>query len=345
MSDTFSGIAGNEELIALLRRNIAAGALAHAYTLEGPDGSGKTMLAYAVAAAVSGPEFAEKVRSGNSADVKLIAPENGRRSVSVDDIRAVKADAALTPNELDCRFYIFDDAQNMSPAAQNTLLKILEEPPAGVYFLLLCTSAAGLLPTVRSRAPVLRMELLDAGVIRSYLLKNSRKAKNISPEELDLAVRMSHGTIGSAIAALSAKSIAGEEGAVRTVGEIVAALRRLSGDRSDTGSSAASKEARLALYSLMQKFPSDRSAMTDLLEKTLLAARDLLAVRLTGNEHRDCVTLFYPSCDTAAEAAGDLTAQTLSRAIDIIEDTIRSLSMNVNVYTAQTAMLTAFISA
>ena len=97
----------------------------------------------------------------------------------------------------------------MSPAAQNTLLKILEEPPAGVYFLLLCTSAAGLLPTVRSRAPVLRMELLDAGVIRSYLLKNSRKAKNISPEELDLAVRMSHGTIGSAIAALSAKSIAG----------------------------------------------------------------------------------------------------------------------------------------
>ena len=59
MSDVFSEIEGNAGLIDLLRRNIAAGTLAHAYTLEGPEGSGKTTLAFAIAAAVAGPEFAK----------------------------------------------------------------------------------------------------------------------------------------------------------------------------------------------------------------------------------------------------------------------------------------------
>ena len=338
MSDVFSDIEGNAGLIDLLRRNIAAGTLAHAYTLEGPDGSGKTTLAFAIAAAVAGPEFAKKVQSGKSADVRLLAPENGRKSVSVDDIRAVKADAAMTPNELDCRFYIFDDAQNMSAAAQNTLLKILEEPPEGVYFLLLCTSAAGLLPTVRSRAPVLRMEQLGDDVIRSYLLKNSRKAKSVPEEELSLAVRMSHGTIGAALSALSPKSLAGEESDMRLVGDIIAALRRLSDPE-------ASPDARTGLYSLSQKLPSERLALTALLEKVRLAARDLLAARLTENAGGKFRARFYPTPEAALEAAGTISAPTLSHTLDIFEETIQSLSMNVNVYAAETAMLTSMISA
>ena len=107
----------------------------------------------------------------------------------------------------------------------------------------------------------------------------------------------------------------------------------------------ASPDARTGLYSLSQKLPSERLALTALLEKARLAARDLLAARLTENAGGKFRALFYPTPEAALEAAGTISAPTLSHTLDIFEETIQSLSMNVNVYAAETAMLTSMISA
>ena len=74
-----------------------------------------------------------------------------RREITVDQIRALSADALVLPNEAECKVYILRDADRMNLAAQNAALKLLEEPPRSVRFLLCVTNAELLLPTVRSR--------------------------------------------------------------------------------------------------------------------------------------------------------------------------------------------------
>ena len=79
-----------------------------------------------------------------------------RREITVDQIRWMAADACVLPNEAERKVYIIEEADKMNAQAQNAALKLLEEPPAGVSFLLCVTNAALLLPTVRSRCGRLR---------------------------------------------------------------------------------------------------------------------------------------------------------------------------------------------
>lgn len=74
-----------------------------------------------------------------------------RREITVDQIRRMAADAVVLPNEAERKVYIIEEADKMNVQAQNAALKLLEEPPAGVSFLLCAANAALLLPTVRSR--------------------------------------------------------------------------------------------------------------------------------------------------------------------------------------------------
>ncbi len=85
------------------------------------------------------------------------ANESGKlkQNITVDQIRALSADAIVLPNEAGRKVYIIDEAETMNPAAQNAALKLLEEPPAGVVFLLCTTNALLLLPTVRSRCTLI----------------------------------------------------------------------------------------------------------------------------------------------------------------------------------------------
>ena len=74
-----------------------------------------------------------------------------RKEIQVDQIRQMAMDAVVLPNESERKVYLIEDADTMNVSAQNAALKLLEEPPAGVYFLLCVTNPAKLLPTVRSR--------------------------------------------------------------------------------------------------------------------------------------------------------------------------------------------------
>lgn len=74
-----------------------------------------------------------------------------KKEIPVDLIRAVAMDAPVLPNESERKVYLIEDADCMNSSAQNAALKLLEEPPRGVYFLLCAANPALLLPTVRSR--------------------------------------------------------------------------------------------------------------------------------------------------------------------------------------------------
>lgn len=97
-----------------------------------------------------------KVEAGIHPDVLTVGrltDDKGKQkqAITVDQIRALSADAIVLPNEAARKVYILDEAETMNPAAQNAALKLLEEPPAGAVFLLCTVNPLLLLPTVRSR--------------------------------------------------------------------------------------------------------------------------------------------------------------------------------------------------
>ena len=157
----FDGFFGNEALQQRLSASFAAGKVSHCYLIAGPVGSGKRTLATILAAAMQctgGGDVpcractaCRKVFSGTHPDV-ITVDEPEKKTVSVDLVREARADAFIRPNEGRRKIYILPRAQDFGPAAQNALLKLLEEPPQYAAFLLLATNPGALLPTIRSRA-------------------------------------------------------------------------------------------------------------------------------------------------------------------------------------------------
>lgn len=92
-----------------------------------------------------------KVRAGGHPDLTVLQGSGGQRSLHVEDIRALRRDSIVLPNEAEVKVYVLLGAQEMSEQAQNALLKVLEEPPERVRFLLTCDDRAHLLSTVLSR--------------------------------------------------------------------------------------------------------------------------------------------------------------------------------------------------
>ncbi len=93
----------------------------------------------------------KKANSNNHPDIKELVGSKGRQSLHVDDIRALKEECFIVPSESEFNIYIIKDAQNLTQQASNALLKLLEEPPAFVKFILTSPDFRYLLPTITSR--------------------------------------------------------------------------------------------------------------------------------------------------------------------------------------------------
>ena len=173
----FNRLYGNDRLKSYLSYSVSEKKLPHALIFEGPDGSGKQTAALLTLCAME-PSFADKITGYGTPDVTFHTIPEDKKKIGVSSVRDIKYQAYIKPQELSFRAFIIDKAETMTEEAQNALLKIFEEPPKGVFFFLLCDNASSLLSTVRSRAPVIRMESFDNATLSSYLLENNEKARN-----------------------------------------------------------------------------------------------------------------------------------------------------------------------
>lgn len=214
---------GNDALRERLGNDILARRLSHAYILEGRYGMGKHTLAMQIAAAQSclckdrddlplpcgTCKNCKKILEGKSPDVMLISREKGKVQMTVDVVRPIRTDVLTPPNDLDTKVYIIEDAHTMNVQAQNALLLTLEEPPEYVLFLLLCEDAGNLLETVRSRAPVYRLQPLPTHTVAEYLAKHSpNTAGAVSADAQEQVLMAAEGSIGRALDLLSPKQSA-----------------------------------------------------------------------------------------------------------------------------------------
>lgn len=164
----FEGFYGNERAKNYITSAFARNAFPHALLIAGDRGSGKKTLASIIAKALvcngaDSPcgkcDSCKKAERGIHPDIQILGCDAS--SIKVEPIRDLKRDALLRPNDADRKVYIINNAGSMTHEAQDAFLKILEEPPAFTFFILLCGSYSDLLPTIVSRTSHISLSPLN----------------------------------------------------------------------------------------------------------------------------------------------------------------------------------------
>ena len=323
MAANFQEIVGLSRIKDRLKRTVAGNAVLNSYVFEGEPGSGKKTVARIFASAVlcSGegerpcgncPACA-KTMSGNHPDILYVRKGKGKNTIGIDDVREqIMEQVYIKPFLAEKKFFIIEDGDDLTPGAQNGLLKVLEEPPDYVVFILLVSKAGNLLDTVLSRSVVLTFLPLSCEEVCSCL----RKSGGHTEEEVLFAAKFSQGIVGRAEAILQSETFA---------------------------------EIYRQTLKYMQALAADRASATDF-EKYLQEQRDQikLVVDFMLVWVRDCLLI---KCNLESMVlcrdhlfelrafCAKVTKKTLVRAMDSILQYQKKLSQNASFNAASLEML------
>ncbi len=202
----FKHIIGHEQIIQHLREAITSGKVSHAYILSGEDGAGKNLLADAFAMSLQCEEkkgtadACGKCRScmqavsNNHPDIIRVTHE--KASIGVDDVRIkINNDIQVKPYSSPYKIYIIDEAEKLTEAAQNALLKTIEEPPVYAVLILLTNNLSALLPTILSRCITLKLKAVDQDLIRQFLMSEYK----VPDYQAELSAVFAQGNVGKAV--------------------------------------------------------------------------------------------------------------------------------------------------
>ena len=317
----FRDLVGQQQARLVLQGALRSGRVSHAYVFVGPTGVGRRAAARAFAQALlceRGEDDAcgscgpcRKVAAGTHPDLRIITPgrtEAGgeRRAVVIDQIRDLKRDAAYPPYEGRWKVYIIEDTEQMRAEAANSLLKVLEEPSASTVIILVSASTEALLPTLVSRAQLVRFTLVPAEEIVTMLISKA----SVSAERARFLAAMAAGRPEAALDAATA----GDEPFARRQA-VLATLREVRRGRIVAGLDAAEAVAK------------QKDEIEGWLDIALLWFRDLAVWRATGD------ATFLANIDLREEVAREAAssdAADLTRAVDAVEQAKAALRQNVN---------------
>lgn len=187
---TLAGVVGNETTVNLLRNMLEKGTIPHTILLQGASGCGKTTLARILQRSLECSEldFIEL----NCSDFR-----------GVDTIRDIAKQMHFSPTGGKCRIWLLDEVHQMTKDAQNAALKILEDTPSHVYFLLCTTDPQKLISTIRNRCCQLSVELLSEASLRKLLDRVLKKEEvDLKEDLLDMIIDASAGSARKALVIL-----------------------------------------------------------------------------------------------------------------------------------------------
>ncbi len=335
---TFDQVVGQAHITETLKSQVRSGRLSHAYIFIGTRGTGKTTCARILARAVNCEHPVDGNPCGRCAAcrgildgsvldvVELDAASNN----GVDNVRALREEAVFSPAAVKKRVYIIDEVHMLSTPAFNALLKILEEPPEHLMFILATTELQKVPATILSRCQRHSFRRIEAGEISKYLRYiASREHFALSDEAADLIARMADGGVRDALSLLdqcsasetidvdvvySALGLAGNRRVVELLDKIL---------RHDTA-------AVLRLFSAMWMDGKDPSTLLTELSGLM---RDILMVHVAPKSAGELISGAY---DAAALSgfAGRMTTEELLCAMDTVQSALSGLRTAGNPKTA-----------
>ena len=335
MRNYFPRLLGNTETKKRLCTQVLKNTLSHAFIFQGEFGSGKKTLALELAAALNCEnkmsenhslpchecERCRRIRENLFADVHFVKRDPKKMSLGVDEIHKMREDIVLSSQESEYRIYIIEEAERLTPQAQNAMLTVLEEPPLGVVIILLAKEADKILTTIKSRAQTVSMQRFSREQLLEILMKQSDGARSLSlydKEKLDGIIMTSDGRVGMALSMLEDTRASGE---IMERREFVFSL--VESFKQTTPFSI--------LYKAINELPATRIEFKEILEELLIALRDLILVK----HSESAPLLYYTSQKSAKEISDGFNTKRLFSVYDAIKSALRDNDKNANIGAAK----------
>lgn len=322
MSD-FTNIVGHEQIIDHLKTAIQQQKVSHAYIFSGEDGSGKKLVADVFAKTLQCQhrgiqscnicKSCMQAESGNHPDIIQVTHE--KVSIGVDDIRIqVNSDIQIKPYSSEYKVYIIDDADKMTEAAQNALLKTIEEPPSYAIILLLTDNISRLLPTILSRCVTLSFKPIQTDKIKQYLMQQYQVPDYMA----QLSATFARGNIGRAIRYATSESF------IQSKDETIHILKYID---------------EMELHEIMEavkKLSEHKLEINDYIDLMMLWYRDVLMFKVTNDPN---LLIYKEEYSFIEKQASKRDYEAIERIIQAMEKAKIRLKANVNFDTAMELML------
>ena len=332
---TFDDVVGQSHITDTLKQQVAAGRLSHAYLFTGTRGTGKTSCAKILARAVNchAPQNGNPcnqcpaclgIENGSILDVlELDAASNN----GVDQVRALRDEAVYTPAAVQKRVYIVDEVHMLSTPAFNALLKILEEPPAHLMFILATTELHKVPATIKSRCQQFSFKRILPGQIAQRLgYIAQEEGIDLTAPGAALLARLADGGLRDALSLLDQCSGAGQRVDEQTVLDTLGLAGNI--ETANLMGQIAGHDTASALETLGKLYANGKDIGAVLGELTGLA-RDLLLRKTAPQGGAALLTGGYDEA-TMRALGEEFTAPRLLQMLTLLQETASLLPRSSN---------------
>jgi len=288
---TFDEVLGQDRVTNVLKNQVKTGKISHAYIFSGERGTGKTSCAKIFAKAINclnpkdgSPclecENCKAIEEESTIDIVEMDAASNRR---IDDIRNLKDNVIYPPNKLKYKVYIIDEAHMITREAFNALLKIMEEPPSHLVFILATTEIEKVPRTILSRVQRFEFNKIDDTNIKTQINKvlNDRNIK-MDNEAIGLIIKKANGAMRDALSILDQVLSYGEDS------YDLAKVQSLLGvvdfyDVDKLASAIINKDSKASMESIFMLRKNNKSN-NDILASLISYFNDILILKLTANQ-------------------------------------------------------------
>ncbi len=330
----FADIIDQEQMKEHMQHALETDKVSHAYIISGENGSGKEFIARIFAKALQCGDRKEKgsfveacnecpscikALSDNHPDIITITHEKPG-SIGVDDIRLqLRDDVVIKPYESRYKIYIIPEGEKMTMAAQNALLKTLEEPPSYILIIILTSNLNAFLPTIISRCIVLPMKVARDDSIKKFLMEQC----HVVDYKAMLCASFARGNVGKALELASNERF---ENLKNETIELIFKLKHLE-----------IHDIMDRVHSLLEPQEGDEKAakkgldmgqFEDFMDILTFLFRDMLVYKATGNDNH---LIFTDKVSYISSITGDISYEDVNSMMKKLEIAKSRIASNVNI--------------